>query len=50
MKCNKCKTKESYKNPIEKCYRCGKFYCFDHLTAVIGITKVKSICDKCIKI
>lgn len=48
-KCTICGTSKSYTNPMAKCKRCGKKFCFDHINSKIEKDGVNDYCDNCLK-
>lgn len=51
--CDKCRSKQSYTNPIKKCEECGKRFCFDHISRLYSPKRMKEndelkmVCENC---
>ena len=54
--CAKCGSLKSYRNPMAKCFECGKKFCYDHIYGCqfktgMGINeKTRDICQECRKL
>jgi|TARA_Y100000310_G_C20689413_1_gene821221 hypothetical protein len=45
-KCSVCNTRIRYVNPMAKCLKCKKDFCYDHITGVVGKRGIENYCDK----
>lgn len=51
--CSICERKAYYQNPIDKCFECGKHFCFDHIYGgqvndkMVENDVIRNICEKC---
>jgi len=48
-KCSTCNSNRSYTNPLAKCFKCKKKFCYDHIWASLGKKGVEDYCDDCRK-
>ncbi len=52
-RCAKCKSRQSYLNPLAKCWECGEKFCFDHFwrglfkQGIKQTDELRNVCDGC---
>lgn len=52
-RCSKCGSPKHYRNPMARCYECGKKFCFDHIFGGMVNSKMKyneevrDVCAEC---